>query len=255
VLPDLEELADEIPLEMPSSRGVHQGTLADRLFGDQGEPGDAARRPAEALPLAEPPNFGSTAPESRGEGQANEEEDPFAKISELMMSSTPEPIPGVFASSPKPRARRRGGVGLVATLIVLLLVSAGLALYFLQDMVIDKWPEMAEVYDSLHVRDEVIGAGLSFRNYSSERLMEDKNEVLIVRGVIANTTDKPRDIPLLRLALYNDQKLLQEKIINPPQQTLDVRGTVGFRITLPQPDANASRFEVTFTAPKAGSGK
>jgi hypothetical protein len=49
--------------------------------------------------------------------------------------------------------------------------------------------------------------------------------------------------------------LLQEKIINPPQPTLDVHGTVGFRITLPQPDANASRFEVTFTAPKAGSGK
>jgi hypothetical protein len=238
---------------MPSSRGIQQGTLADRLFDGMGQP--TGNESAEAVRLVKPPDFGSSAPESSEGERMAEEEDPFAKISELM-ASTPEPIPGVFATPPrKPPARRRGGIGLVLTLVVLLLISAGLALYFLQETVIDNWPPMADVYEALHIRNEVVGAGLAFRNYSSERLMENKNEVLIVRGVIANTTEQPRDIPLLRLALYNDQKLLQEKIIDPPQTTLDEHATVGFRITLPQPDANASRFEVTFTAPKARSGK
>jgi hypothetical protein len=250
--PRVEQLG-EIPLEMPATTGgLRPGTLADHLFaGTAGaEPGGVQGAPPSTI------NYGSTAPESPAEDQLGGEEDPFAKISELMMASTPEPIPDVFASPPsKAPVRRKGGIGLLLLLVLLVLISGGLALYFLQDTVIDQWPETARYYETLHLRNEVVGAGLTFRNYSSERLVEDKNEVLIVRGVIANTTDQPRDIPLLRLALYNNQTLLQEKIINPPQTTLDVRGTVGFRITLAQPDPNASRFEVTFTAPKPTAAK
>ena len=179
------------------------------------------------------------------------DEDPFAKISEMMMASAPEPIPDVFANPvPKPSPRRKGAAGLWLLLVVLLLSGLGAGAYFLQDRLIDKFPEAAQLYESLGVRNEVVGAGLAFRNYNSERLVQENNEVLIVRGVIANTTEQPHEIPLLRLALYNNQILLQEKIISPPQTSLDAHGTVGFRITLDQPDANATRFEVTFTAAK-----
>jgi len=180
-----------------------------------------------------------------------EEEDPFAKIAELMMSSAPEPIPGVFASpEPKPAPRRKGAVGLWVLLAVMVVGSLGAGLYFFQDRVIDMLPGSAHLFEQVGARNEVVGAGLTFRNYNSERMNQDQTEVLIVRGVIANTTDQPREIPLLKLALYNDDKLLQKKVISPPQTMLDANGTVGFRITLEQPNPDASRFEVTFTSAK-----
>lgn len=245
--------SDAIPLEMPpavSEAGRPRETLAEHMFAGNDEDGDLLDDQAHAGALVD---FGSLPAESpvEGDGEAEPEEDPFAKISELMMSSTPEPIPDVFASTPaKPTIRRKGAAGLWLLLVVLLTGSAGAGLYFLQDRVIDHWPETARYYDEFGLRNEVVGAGLTFRNYNSERLVQDSNEVLIVRGVIANTTEQPHEVPLLRLALYNNQTLLQEKIISPPQTALDAHGTVGFRITLDQPDANASRFEVTFTAAK-----
>ena len=44
-------------------------------------------------------------------------------------------------------------------------------------------------------------------------------------------------------------------MVDPPQPKIEPKGTVSFRINLEQPDAHASRFEVTFTAPKKGGGK
>jgi predicted Zn finger-like uncharacterized protein len=246
--------SDAIPLEMPPSVPLRASrpreTLAETMFieGTRANEDFDGRTHASAAM-----DFGAIPAESlaEGEAEADPDADPFAKISELMMSSAPEPIPDVFSSfQPKPAPRRKGAAGLWLLLLVLLTGSVGAGLYFLQDKVIDHWPEAARYYDEIGLRNEVVGAGLTFRNYNSERLVQDANEVLIVRGVIANTTEQPHEVPLLRLALYNNQTLLQEKIISPPQTTLDAHGTVGFRITLDQPDANASRFEVTFTAAK-----
>lgn len=213
------------------------------------------------IPAESPPREESKDKEGAKPG---EEEDPFAKISELMMSSMPEPIPDVFATAPaRPVSRRKGAAGLWLLLLVVLVAGLGVAGYFLQDAVIEMVPAAARYYEQLGIRNGAVGAGLAFRNCSSERVDQGGTEVLIVRGVIANTTEQARDVPLLRLALYNDQVFLQEKIFSPPQAGLDGHGTVGFRITMDQPDANATRFEVTFTAAKppastpapAGQGK
>ena len=200
-------------------------------------------------------SFGSSEPESAEPSQPsspqNEDEDPFARIAELMMGSSPDAIPDVFAAPtpPKPVTRRKGTAVLWLLLVILLIGSAGAGLYFFQEQVIEQFPQAGKFYEQLGVRNEVVGAGLIFRNYNSERLVQDQNEVLIVRGVIANTTDQPREIPPLRLALYDNQKMLQDKVINPPQTSLEAKGTVGFRITLEQPDPHAGRFEVTFSKP------
>jgi predicted Zn finger-like uncharacterized protein len=247
---DAENHAEDLP-EAPLANQPLAGrdTLAEHLTSDEpsahpdfafGNPGDHG---FDAIPTDNPD-------EEAGEAANGGDEDPFAKISELMMARPPEPIPDVFASPSRPAARRKGAAGLWLLVVVLLLASAGAGLYFFQDRILDRWPEAARYYEQVGLRNEVVGAGLAFRNYNSERLVQNDTEVLIVRGVIANTSDQPHEIPLLRLALYNNQKLLQEKIISPPQTMLEARGTVGFRITLDQPDADASRFEVTFTRPK-----
>ena len=233
---------DDIPLEMPPAPTVREReTLAANMFAGGDTPMEASGGGLDLAGL-DLDNLGGVSKASA--------EDPFAKISELMMSSAPEPIPDIFASPvAKPAQRRKGAAGLWLLLVILLLACAASSLYLFQDRVIDRWPALARYYEEIGARNEVVGAGLTFRNYNSERLVQDNNEVLIVRGVIANVTDQPREIPLLRLALYNNQTLLQEKRISPPQTTLDAHGTVGFRITLEQPDANATRFEVTFTTP------
>lgn len=258
---------DEVPLEMPAKApprkaapsarpSVFEPPVEDKEFEDNagsGLPGFNLNFGGDGASFS----FGSSGgadsysdnlEEEDPSGPPEEVEDPFAHIAELMGAS-PEPIPDVFASPPpKPKPRRKGGAGLWVLVIMILLGAAGFGLYQLQEIVVDLIPGSAQVYEELGLRSEVVGAGLIFRNYSSERMVQENSEVLVVRGVIANSTDAIKEIPLLRLALYNDKTLLQKKIISPPQQALDARGSVGFRITLEQPDPSANRFEVTFAS-------
>jgi predicted Zn finger-like uncharacterized protein len=244
---------DDIPLESPpppAQRRVEmeRDEVVERMLADHDMSGDIA------LAEIDQGGFGG-----KGEGADDlgdmDEDDPFAEMSDLMRARQPDAMPDIFAPPPKPMPRRPGGIFLWAFVFLILLAAAGVGLYFFQDRILDQFPGLAKYYDDVGARHEdVVGAGLSFRNYSSERSMQDNNEVLVVRGVIANGTEAKHDIPLLRLALYNGQTLLQQKIITPPQPSLEGHATVGFRITLDQPDANATRFEVTFTTPNS-SGK
>lgn len=209
--------------------------------------------PDEDPALAEMNALGFTG--EGGDVQEDDEEDPFSKMSDLMRARQPESMPDMF-SPPKPKKplpRRKGAFILWVVLVILVLAGAALGLYFFQDKLIDHWPSLAKYYEQVGARRDEVGAGLSFRNYNSERLVQDNNEVLIVRGVIANGTEQKHDIPLLRLALYKGTEMLQEKVVSPPQATLDGHATVGFKVTLEQPSADATRFEVTFIAPKAAN--
>jgi len=232
---------DEIPLESPPSRPRQSSSEPD--FDDL--PG------ANDLAMAEIDALGFT-----GEGNDPEDEDdPFSRMSELMQGRQPESMPDVF-SPPKPKKplpRRKGAFILWVVVVILLLAAAVVGLYFFQDRVIDRWPGTAKYYEQVGLRRDVVGAGLAFRNVIPERSSQDNSEVLVVRGVIANISDRKRDIPSLRLALYTDntlKNLLQEKIFAPPQGSLESNATVGFKLTVDQPDPNAKSFEVTFIASK-----
>jgi predicted Zn finger-like uncharacterized protein len=237
-----QPMVDEVPLESPpakTKRGLPLDDVTARMFADQEAAGDIALAEIESLGLS-----------GEGEERLQEEEDPFAEMSDLMRARRPESMPDMYeARVPKP-ARRKGGIILWIVFLFILLAAIAFGLYYLQDRIIDRFPGLAKYYDMAGVRQEDVGVGLNFRNYNSERLVQDNNEVLIVRGVIANTTGQKKDIPLLRLALYNGANLLQEKVVAPPQPTLDAKATVGFKVTLEQPHPDATRFEVTFTAPK-----
>ena len=167
-----------------------------------------------------------------------------------LMSDIPEPIPEIFSSPHRKPPRRRGGVVLILVLLGLMVAGTVASAFFYQDRIIAQWPEANQLYSTVGLRREQVGAGLVFRNYSSERLVQGETEVLVVRGIIANGTTVPRDVPLLRLALYDHDALVQEKVVNPPVPGLEPGGAVGFRITLEQPNPAASRFQLDFTQPK-----
>ena len=191
--------------------------------------------------------------EESGDASGEPDEDggnPFDRIAEMMAEQPPAPIPDMFATpSMERRPRRRGTLVLVILAILLVVAVLGGAAYFLQDRLISRVPGAAKIFEETHLRHEVPGAGLEFQSVGADRTTQDGHEALVVRGVIANGTETTRDIPPMRLALYDGPTMVQEKIADPPQPKIDAKGTVSFRITLDLPDPHATRFEVTFGAP------
>ena len=249
--------------EEPVAAGEEEAEFAGALEAEEteaeaaapeGEPGaeEAGEEGGDPFARIDQLMAGSTAPAAR----APDDAEAISRIATMMEQSAPEPIPEVFATAgTRERAEqpaRTGGVGLWVLLAVLVLGSAAAALYYFQARVIDAVPAAARLYDRLGLRQQVVGWGLVFRDVNSERMSQGNSEMLVVRGFIANTTGQLRTIPLVRLALFDGRSLLQEKIIDPPQPTLAKRASVAFRIMLSQPDAHASRFELTFAEPKPG---
>lgn len=150
--------------------------------------------------------------------------------------------PGAGKTKDADRGGRRSWLVAGAMLLAGILAGA----YAFQDWIVTMVPPSAEAYRLLGLRDEPLGAGLTFRNYSSERRVNGTEETLVVRGVIANTTDAAVAIPALRLTLVDGERIVQEKTTPPPVASLDPGGTVGFRIALERPDPSARRFEVSF---------
>ncbi|MBI4967858.1 MAG: zinc-ribbon domain-containing protein [Rhodospirillales bacterium] len=170
----------------------------------------------------------------------------------FLETAEPEPIPSGFASPPEPGGKKRSNALLYTLLVILaLIVGIPAGLYFLRYKVVELLPMTAEYYQMLDLDTENLGAGLKFRNIVSERVIENNVELLVVRGQIANITDKPKEVPLLRLALYDsNNQMIQDKVGPPPEKQLASNETTGFRVQMENPSASARRFEITF-APKA----
>lgn len=166
----------------------------------------------------------------------------------------PPTLMAPLPARPRSETASAGRGGLAWAVAAALVVAGSLAAaYAFQSAVVAALPAAEPVYTALGLRERPLGAGLAFRNYSSERLVDGAKEILVVRGVIANTTERSLDLPYLRLSLLDGQTVLQEKILPPPAPALDPGGTVAFKITLDQPDGAARRFEVEFTPPPAAA--
>jgi predicted Zn finger-like uncharacterized protein len=134
-----------------------------------------------------------------------------------------------------------------------LLGGAGGGAYVFREHIVTMWPQAIEYYAMFGVTADPLGAGLKFRQVTSERLIENDTELLVVRGVVANVSDIPRDVPLLSLALFDgNDSIIQEKKVVPLEKTLAPGATIGFRLHIESPSASAKRFEVTFVR---GEGK
>jgi hypothetical protein len=173
---------------------------------------------------------------------------PDAPQPEFDLDAEPAPIPEVFTH----QASARKGTGALWFLLVLLLLgAAGGAAYYFQDKLIDLWPPAHELLSQAGLRRERPGAGLELRNAGTpERFVQNDMEVLIVRGIIANVSDRERPVPTMKLVLLDrDKAVVQEKTAQPPVTALDPGGTAGFRIILERPDANAVEVNVLFVDP------
>lgn len=164
---------------------------------------------------------------------------------DLDLDGAPQPIPDVFNSRPE---AKKGTGGLWFLLFLLVLGGAGGAGYYFQDKLVDLWPAAHDLLSDAGLRREKPGAGLELRNAGTpERFVHNDTEVLIVRGIIANVSDRERPVPTMKLVLLDKAKQpVQEKMQAPPVTALDAGGTAGFRIILEKPDPNAVEVNVLF---------
>lgn len=167
---------------------------------------------------------------------------------DLDLDAPPKPVPDMFAH----HSGGKKGTGFLWFLLVLLLLGAGAgAIYYFQDKVVGLWPPAHELLTTAGLRHERPGAGLELRNAGTpERFVQNEVEVLIVRGIIANISDRERPVPTMKLVLLDrDKAVVQEKQAQPPVTALDPGGTAGFRIILERPDPNAIEVNVLFVDP------
>lgn len=167
---------------------------------------------------------------------------------DLDIDAPPKPVPDMFSQNPGGKK----GTGFLWFLLVLLLLGAGAgAIYYFQDKVVGLWPPAHELLTKAGLRHERPGAGLELRNAGTpERFVQNEVEVLIVRGIIANISDRERPVPTMKLVLLDrDKAVVQEKQAQPPVTALDPGGTAGFRIILERPDPNAVEVNVLFVDP------
>lgn len=167
-----------------------------------------------------------------------------------------QPLPQSL-SQPQPTKRKSSTAGLWALLVVMLLICAGAVGYVYQDHVVDMWPPADGLLLDVGLRHEKPGAGLELRNAGTpERMVYNNVDILIVRGVIANISDRARMVPPMKLMLVDkDKHVVQVKIDQPPVTSLDPGGTAGFKIQLQQPDANAVEVNVVFVDPTEAEAK
>ncbi len=127
------------------------------------------------------------------------------------VESGPEKPAEAKAKRPKagaPRARKSAGA--VALVALLLLVGGlGAAIYAGRAAIVGSWPPAALLYEEiglgLHGLDLAgipgVGAGLEYRNISSEITTDAFGDTLWIRGEILNASEIARPVPTLRVSL------------------------------------------------------
>ncbi|CCG41758.1 DUF3426 domain-containing protein [Magnetospirillum molischianum] len=133
-------------------------------------------------------------------------------------------------------------------LVLLVLGGLGGGVYYFQDQVVDLVPEAGDLLTQAGLRHEKPGAGLELRKAGTpERLVINDVDVLVVRGIIANISDRIRAVPTMKLILLDKAgQPVQEKQARPPTAALDPQGTTSFKLLLERPDPSAVEVVVVF---------
>jgi hypothetical protein len=229
----------------------------DDFLSMEADPFESLRRDSaggDDDPLAGLDFGASTQPDARPDTSAD---DGFgsAELDDLM-SGDSDPIPSMFArgdddddDAPTGRKSRAG-----VWLLVAVLVLAGLAgaAWTFRERLVEAIPQLEQAFDSIGVPATPLGYGLMFRDVTSDLVDRGTGQMLVVRGFIANDSDKDRPVPFIRLALFDRTGALLDQIVaEPPQQTLGPDQTIGFRVQADNPSAATQRFTVDWTDPPA----
>ncbi len=255
-LPEMEDDADEDPMAAfaDDDDGDDEEELSsadiEAMFGDDDD--------EDGAPLG-----------SMVEAPADDDEEEDEDIDDLDDLEEPEPIPQVFTAEEtgddeyedddEDEVEDAGGGGSIMKIVLaaVLAIFVGLiaAAIFLKDTVIEFVPAAEGVYSMIGLGDDALGAGLSINDVKSTRESISGKDVLVVRGVIVNVSDRERPVPMLELRLSDlDGKLVQSANTAPLKKQLTAGDQIGFKIQVEDPSPLARRLEVTFVE-RGGEGE
>jgi hypothetical protein len=96
-----------------------------------------------------------------------------------------------------------------------------------------------------------IGEGLDIQNVKSVRKDVSGVDILMVNGVVANTSNEERQVPMIKVVLYDSsEKEVEKTIVAPLKNILKAGAKIRFSAKLSKPSSLARRMEVTFTETK-----
>ena len=138
-------------------------------------------------------------------------------------------------------------VGLVA---VLGIIFGGA--FFGRAVIIDIWPPASMLYGIAGLGQEP-GYGLELRNVSPAQEREGDTVVLVISGEIANTTSRPRKVPMLQGKLLDESKNeIYSWTFSVAVDQLEPGDSGSFNTRLLNPPEDASGLAVTFVQSQEG---
>ena len=152
------------------------------------------------------------------------------------------------AAPPVPPDRPPAWAGWAAGGLFVIAALTGLALA--RNAIVASWPGTVNTYDAVGLPIQAPQAqGLRIVDVQSERVKEDDRTILLVRGLVENTTDKGRRLPPLRAMLADETgAALHEWPVAALARGLDGGQSTPFESWLENPPEGAARVSVGFVA-------
>lgn len=235
---------------------------------------DVEPLPEEAQPLdiQEDDADAASPPENKADADTKSDGDAPTETAgdnvDLAISSRrkrPRPIPK-GSNLPAIQGHRHGSskwswIGLVA--FVTIIISCFL---IFQDSLSAAWPASQKLYRAIGLvhepgeeKDDAepeipLSERLMIKDLKPGREIRGKVSYLVVRGNVVNLTDTIQDIPPLKVALQDENRVtIREWQFKAPAGKLDPDGVISFETSLPSPPEEARDLRVSFVDDKAPS--
>ncbi len=182
-----------------------------------------------------------------------------AEIEDPDEMEEPDDIPDMFTPDDQEpddeTPRKRGWIKLVFVLLLVLIFGSVGAFFFARGVLIEMHPPLKDIYESIGLVE--LGEGLQIQQPEFEQEVEGGLEVLIVKALITNVSDKTREVPLIRATLLDQEfNVLSTTDMAPLKSELEKGESISAKIRIKEPSPLRRRVTVTFVeAAESGAGQ
>jgi len=145
------------------------------------------------------------------------------------------------------QTRRRLSAAALAWIALAVVVVAVVGGFLaMRESVVTAFPAAERIYAAIGLAEEP-GVGLDLRRVASREVARNGSRVLMVEGEIANISDKVRDVPRMRAALFDERdRELRSWTFSAPDPKLVPGEASKFVTELESPPAGAVRLTIVF---------
>ena len=119
--------------------------------------------------------------------------------------------------------------------LLILIAVLGIGGYFGRDAIVERIPQAARLYELVGLAPTAPGEGLTLE-FSLRRQEVEGQQRLIIEGVIANVSERPRPVPSLRASLIDSQgQEIMHWDFSAPTDALSPGDTTTFETSTPAP--------------------